>query len=131
MSRDTRAGRRSAQLALAAGAALCVPLGLAAKAGDWRWARDHGAGAVYETFWVLAILALLPRLAPARVAAGVFAVTAALEALQLWHPPWLAAARGTWLGGALLGSTFGWLDLPYYAIGCMIGWALARAALGR
>jgi hypothetical protein len=34
--------------------------------------------------------------------------------------------RGTFLGAALLGTTFDWWDFPHYVIGCAIGIVLAK-----
>jgi hypothetical protein len=113
---------------------LLTPLGFATKlyAGPGaRWIHDSAGGMVYEIFWILAVLFAAPRASPGRVALGVLAVTCALEALQLWHPPWLEALRAPFLGRALLGSTFSWWDYPYYVVGCLAGWALARALCAR
>jgi hypothetical protein len=52
----------------------------------------------------------------------VLLVTCLLELLLLWHPPWLQRLRGGFIGHALLGTTFAWLDFPHY----LGGWALSR-----
>jgi len=44
--------------------------------------------------------------------------------LQLWQPPWLQTIRSTFLGGAVLGNSFSYWDLPAYPIGCLLGWWL-------
>jgi hypothetical protein len=122
------------RLRLLAALALLVPLGFATKAYTGPgsgWVRFSLAGVLYEVFWVLLVLALRPTLPPGRVALGVFLATCGLEVLQLWHPPWLQALRGTFLGAALLGSSFSWLDLPHYAVGCAAGALAARALVGR
>lgn len=114
---------------LAGLAALAVPLGLATKfySGPGAvWARAHGGGIFYEFFWVFLALAVWPRLRPLRAALAVLVVTSALEFLQLWHPPFLEAVRGTFLGHALIGSTFSWLDFPHYLVGCIAGGWIAR-----
>lgn len=112
---------------------LVVPLGFAAKSyggpGGW-WVRDYGAGVLYVVFWILLVLAARPSLAPAHVAAGVFAATCALELLQLWHPAPLEAIRGTFLGRTLLGTTFSWWDFPHYAAGSALGAWVARWSRG-
>ena len=61
-----------------------------------------------------------------RIAVGVFVVTCAVETLQLWHPPFLQAARATFVGGAILGTTFKWPDFPYYLLGSAMGWLWLR-----
>ena len=53
-----------------------------------------------------------------------------LEVLQLWHPPFLEALRGHFLGRTVLGTTFSWSDFPHYVAGAVLGLMLARAALG-
>jgi hypothetical protein len=63
---------------------------------------------------------------------AVFAVTCALEVLQLWHPAPLEAVRGTFLGRTLLGTTFVWWDFPHYALGCALGaWSGRRLGPAR
>jgi len=58
---------------------------------------------------------------------GVFyEMTCLLEFLQLWHPPLLECVRSTWIGRTALGTSFTWLDFPYYLVGCGIGWAWLR-----
>ncbi len=114
---------------LAAAIILVTLAGLALKlhpgpAGGWL--RDHGAGLAYVVFWILLVLLLRPTLRIAWVATGVLLVTCGLEALQLWHPPALEALRGSFLGHALIGSTFSAWDLPHYALGALLGAALAH-----
>ncbi len=114
---------------LAAAIILVTLAGLALKlhpgpAGGWL--RDHGAGIAYVVFWMLLLLLLRPTLAIARVAAGVLLVTCGLELLQLWHPPALEAVRGSFLGHALIGSSFSPWDFPHYAVGGLLGAALAH-----
>jgi hypothetical protein len=106
-----------------------VLLGLATKlyAGPGAgWVSGSAGGVLYVAFWVLVVLALWPSLPPARVAGAVFLVTSALELLQLWQPAWLAPVRASFVGHALLGSTFSGLDFPHYALGALVGWAWAR-----
>jgi len=75
---------------------------------------------------VLVVSAAAPSLSSRGVAISVFLVTAALEFLQLWHPALLERVRATFLGHALLGSTFAWSDFPYYAFGAWIAFIIAR-----
>lgn len=124
--------RASARLRLLALLGVLVPLGFGAKlyAGPGaHWVGAHAAGMLYEIFWIFLVLLVRPRLAPARVAIAVFAVTCALEVLQLWHPPALEGIRATFLGRALIGSTFSWWDFPHYAAGCFVGALIARAVV--
>lgn len=111
---------------------LCVvvPLGFWFKLYDgpeaW-WFNNYGAGVVYEIFWCLAVFLILPRWVNCtKIAMGVFVVTCLLEVLQLWHPVFLERVRATFLGSALIGTTFAWWDFPHYALGCLIGWLWMR-----
>ncbi len=106
---------------------LCiVPLGLATKLYDGPgsgWMRASLGGFFYELFWCLLTAVFLPRIRSARIAAAVFLITCTLEFLQLWHPPFLEVVRATMMGRALIGDVFDWGDFPYYAMGCVTGWA--------
>ncbi|MFP8879016.1 MAG: DUF2809 domain-containing protein [Myxococcota bacterium] len=107
-----------------------VPLGVLTKfytgAGS-SWVGGHAGGLFYVVFWIFLALALFPRLSSVGTSLVVFAITCAVEFLQLWHPPLLTAVRRTFLGQTLLGNTFSWLDFPDYAAGCLLGYAAARA----
>jgi hypothetical protein len=56
----------------------------------------------------------------------VLLATCALEFLQLWHPPFLEYLRSSFIGRTVLGTSFAWLDFPYYVLGCWIGWLWMR-----
>lgn len=55
-----------------------------------------------------------------RICVTAFAITCGVEVLQLWHPEWLTAIRGTIVGRLILGTTFNVLDFPAYAIGAIV-----------
>ena len=112
-------------------------LGLAMKfypgPGRW-WVNNWGPASVaYEIFFMLLVFLVVPRRnAITPIAVGVCATTCVLEVLQLWKPPWLVAVREeTFLGGALLGTSFSWWDFPAYFIGCTLGWFLLHRLLRR
>ena len=86
------------------------------------WVSGSLGGVLYEIFWCLLIFLCFPRTKPLRIAGIVLAVTCLLEFLQLWHPPFLETLRSCFLGRALLGTTFTWLDLPHYLAGSLLGW---------
>lgn len=114
--------------------AVVVPLGFATKfyAGPAQsWVHDHAGGFLYVVFWCLLALALRPELAPWLVGCVVFVITSLLEILQLWHPPLLEAVRATFLGHALIGSSFSWSDFPYYALGALLAAGIARICQAR
>lgn len=96
-----------------------------------RWVNDWGPASVaYEIFFMLLVFLIVPRRgAITPIAVGVCATTCVLEVLQLWQPPWLQAVRSTFPGGALLGTSFSWWDLPAYPVGCILGWFLLHGLL--
>jgi hypothetical protein len=109
---------------------ITAAIGLASKlyagpAADW--INNSLSGVIYEIFWCLAALLLFPRARAWKIAAWVFVITCFLEALQLWHEMHLEQIRATFIGRALLGTSFTWLDFPYYAVGCGVGWLLVRS----
>ena len=103
---------------------LVVPAGFSTKfySGPFEsWVRDSSGGILYEIFWIWMIGLLRPRGRPWIAGSAVFAVTTAIEFLQLWHHPLLENIRATFIGRTLIGTSFTWMDLPYYAIGTVLG----------
>jgi len=103
---------------------LMVPLGIGTKlyAGPAaEWIRAHGGGLLYVIFWTAVVSLLAPSLSPWKAAGGVFFVTCGLEFLQLWRPPILQAVRETFVGRALIGSTFDGGDFLHYGLGALLG----------
>lgn len=105
---------------------IVTPLGFLFKfysgPGRW-WFNNYGAGLLYEVFWILVVFLFVPgRRYVRRIPVYVFAVTCALEVLQLWHPWFLQEIRSHFLGRALIGTSFVWWDFPHYAIGSIVGW---------
>jgi len=91
------------------------------------WFNDYGAGLLYEIFWILIVFAISPRKKLInKIPVGVFIITCALEILQLWNPFILQAIRFSFIGRALIGTTFAWWDFVHYAIGCFLGWLWLR-----
>lgn len=113
-------------------AAVLIPIGVGTKlyAGPGAtWVVGSLGGSVYVMFWSFLALAIRPAWSPVRVAAVVLSGTVAIEFLQRWHPPFLEALRSTFLGKAVLGSVFSWMDLPFYAVGAVAAVVLARATI--
>lgn len=106
---------------------LITILGFTAKyypyAGSF-WINNYLAGLFYEIFWCIVIALFLHRVKTIRISMGVLIVTCALEFLQLWHPPFLTQFRSTFIGRTLIGTSFSWVDFPFYFLGCAIGWFL-------
>jgi hypothetical protein len=102
-----------------------VPLGFYSKFYQGQssiWVNNSLGGLLYVIFWCLLVFLFLRSTKPWKIAAGVFAVTCLLEFLQLWHPPLLQYLRSHIIGRSVLGTTFAWLDFPYYLAGGGIGW---------
>ena len=92
------------------------------------WFNNYGAGLLYEVFWCLVVFFFVPaRKHTTTIAISVLAITTILEILQLWQPWFLQQARSTFLGQAILGTTFVWWDLPHYLLGSFLGWLWMRA----
>jgi ascorbate-specific PTS system EIIC-type component UlaA len=113
---------------------LIVPLGFYSKfysgpaAG---WVNNSLGGVLYVIFWCLLFSLVFYRVKNWKIVTGVFAVTCILEFLQLWHPPFLEAARDTFIGVTLLGNSFSWPDLAYYLAGSLMAWGLLVLLLGK
>jgi hypothetical protein len=118
---DREAPRRRSRVAalLAATAAA----GLASR----RWPlpgvlAEHTGDALYTVAVYLAGCLLWPNAAAGVLAAGAFALSAAVEVGQLLSPPWLVDVRSTRVGALLLGQGFQLADLAAYAAGAAVGW---------
>lgn len=113
------------RLLIAVSIALVVPLGLYTRFysgfGE-SWVRGSLGGVFYVIFWCLVVYLVLDTTRPLFIVAAVLIVTSGLEFLQLWHPPALETLRRSFLGSALLGTTFYWSDFPYYIVGALIAW---------
>ena len=109
-------------------ASICVvtPLGFWCKFYDGPaevWFNNYGGGVLYEIFWCLVFFLIRPTKKNATIiAVGVLVITCLLETMQLWHPAFLQQIRATFLGKALLGTTFVWWDFPHYILGCFLAW---------
>ncbi len=66
-----------------------------------------------------------------KIAVVVFAITCALEVLQLWDAVFLEKIRETFLGMALIGTCFVWWQFPHYALGSLVGLLWMRMLGGR
>jgi hypothetical protein len=107
-----------------------TPLGFGFKLyngpAQW-WFNDYGAGLLYEIFWILIVFLIFPKeRLVLKIPVWVFIITCVLEILQLWNPLVLQAIRSSFIGRALIGTTFSWWDFVHYAVGCFIGWLWLR-----
>jgi len=104
---------------------IIIPLGLVSKFYNsplYQWLNNYSGGIFYEIFWILLVILINPKIPPLIAAIWVFMITALLEFMQLWHPPFLEAIRATLIGRLLIGTTFDWWDFPHYILGCTITW---------
>lgn len=116
------------RLVLLTGLVILIPLGYSVRFAQGllpEWFRNAFGNIAYETFWILFLLLLLPKLLPRGAAVIVFLLSCAIEVLQLWQDPWILGIRATRMGGLILGHAFVWEDFPTYAIGSLIGWGIA------
>ena len=98
------------------------------------WINDSVGGIFYCVLWCLVVLFLFPRWHPRLIAGGVLAATCILEFTQLSRAPFLELIRSNFIGRTIIGSTFDWLDFPYYVLGSGLGWWFAvmlQSAAGR
>jgi hypothetical protein len=95
--------------------AATVALGLASRRLLPAWVGD----ALYAVMVYWLVVFLRPALASLKAGLLTWALCAGVEVSQLWHPAWLDAVRATLLGRLVLGTTFVWSDLAYYALGAL------------
>ena len=103
---------------------IIVPLGFATKfyRGPLQaWVNDSLGGLLYVVFWCLVVFLVFPRVRPLWIAAGVLLATCCLEFTQLLDWPLLITIRRSFLGRALIGTTFTWWDFPHCAGGAIAG----------
>jgi hypothetical protein len=89
--------------------------------------RDSLGGIAYVAFWIVAVAIIFPSTPAGRIVFGVLIITCLLEFAQLWHPAWLEALRHTFIGRAVLGTTFDWSDFPAYFAGALLGWTMLKS----
>ena len=103
--------------------AIIMPTGFATKfytGPAAEWVSNSLGGVFYVVFWSILFFLAAPRVPPFILSAVVFVVTCLLEFLQLWHPVFLENIRKGFIGQALLGTTFSWLDFFHYSIGMIV-----------
>jgi hypothetical protein len=118
--------RRRPPLALAAAAIFAT--GLATHYLLTGWFADALADGLYTALIAVTIVLIAPRLRPWVAATAAFALSAAVELLQLTTLP-AALAESVPLSRLILGTTFAPLDLVFYAVAALIVGMLDAAAL--
>lgn len=81
----------------------------------------YGGSAWWSLLVFLGCGFVMPRAKTWFVALLALAFSWGIEFSQLYHAPWIDHLRSMRLGALILGSTFGWPDLPAYAIGILLG----------
>jgi len=121
MNPGVESGRRARSRIVSVGwMALGICLGLLLRS---RWISFPGFVAKYggDALWALVVFYacgfLAVRWSTGRVALVSLGIAWGIEALQLYHAPWIDAIRSTRPGHWVLGSTFNPPDLFAYAIG--------------
>ena len=116
---------------LAAGAAMAATIALGLASRRWPDALPDAFGkypgdALWATMVLFGWCALRPRARLREIAALTALTCLAVEVAKLWQAPWLVAFRHTTVGHLLLGRAFSWQNLVAYAVGVLMGAALAR-----
>ena len=90
------------------------------------WVCNHLAGTFYVVELALILHLVFPDHLSFLLAMAAFLITSVVEFFQLWHPGFLETFRASCIGHTILGSTFSWLDFPWYLAGAIIGWGLLQ-----
>jgi hypothetical protein len=109
---------------------LIAALGIFAKLvpinSHFNWISVHLSGMFYVTELSLILYLFFSDHFISLLVLAAFLLTSVIEFLQNWHPAFLEPVRSTFLGHAVLGSTFSWLDFPWYIGGALLGWFLLK-----
>jgi len=106
---------------------ILIPIGLYSKfytGPASSWVNNSLGGILYVIFWSLVFATIFLNSNPWKIVSIVFLTTCLLEFLQLYHPFYLESIRGNFIGRALIGSSFSWLDLLHCVIGFAAGGVL-------
>jgi len=90
------------------------------------WVSNHLAGTFYVVELALILYLIFPDHFSFVLVLAAFLLTSLVEFLQNWHPGFLEPIRASFVGHTILGSTFCWLDFPWYVAGAFIGWLLLQ-----
>src|SRR6056297_2709085 len=99
-------------------------LGITAKLvpfAEGTWISHNLSGLFYVTELCLILYLIFPDHSSVVLALAGFLITSLLEIMQLWNPDFLEWVRSSFVGRSILGSTFSWLDYPYYLGGAILG----------
>lgn len=108
---------------------IITALGFSAKLvphGEATWLSNQLAGLFYVTELSLILYLFFPDHFIILLVIAAFLLTSLVEFMQLWHPAFLEPIRSSFLGHTIIGSTFSWLDFPWYVGGAVLGWLLLK-----
>ncbi|MBS3770339.1 MAG: DUF2809 domain-containing protein [Bacteroidales bacterium] len=108
---------------------IITALGFSAKLvphGEATWLSNQLAGLFYVTELSLILYLFFPEHFIILLVIAAFLLTSLVEFMQLWHPAFLEPIRSSFLGHTIIGSTFSWLDFPWYVGGAVLGWLLLK-----
>ena len=108
---------------------LIAALGFLAKLipnGGAIWISNHLAGLFYVTELSLILFLFFYEHFIFLLVLVAFLLTSLVEFTQYWHPDFLEPMRSSFIGHTIIGSTFSWLDFPWYVGGAILGWLLLR-----
>jgi hypothetical protein len=103
---------------------LLVPIGLGTKfyAGPFEaWIHSFAGDILYPVFWMFLIFFIKPKWPVPSVSGIVFLSCTLVEISQLFSTPGLQELRSTFIGRTLFGTHFVFMDILYYAVGCLFG----------
>ena len=83
--------------------------------------NNYLGGVLYVLFFIVLVKIIWIKGNSLFIMLLVISATFGLETLQLWQPPFLTSVRSNFLGSALFGTDFDWLDFPHYILGGIIG----------
>ena len=109
---------------------ILIPMGLYTKQYSGiasNWVHNYFGGIMYVVFFSLLFSIIFNKTNILKIVVLVFIITTIIEILQLWHPQFLESIRASFLGKALIGSTFSYFDIVHYFIGMILSyWIIKR-----
>jgi len=105
-----------------------IPIGLSTrKKPEWFYEpiAKYGGDILWTSLFFFLFRIIFPTKKLVTILLYTYAFAVSIEISQLYHANWIDDIRRTFLGKMILGFGFLWSDLICYAIGALLGWALA------
>lgn len=90
------------------------------------WANNHLGGFLYVIFFIILFHLFKPDKSHTIIALSILAMTILIEFSQLLRPKYLIQLRQNFFIRSLIGTTFSWMDFPYYIFGAAFGFLILR-----